>query len=97
VTEHELRLRQAGNKIETNEGVLDWNLAQLDLTVHTTHLIECLGIDTVSDLVSFTADQLLGIGLPKMSDGYAVKYLGMSSLLEVRDKLWTYGLKLRGD
>jgi DNA-directed RNA polymerase subunit alpha len=45
-----------------------------------------LGIQTVGDLINYTADQLL-----------EVKNFGVTSLNEVRSKLAELGLKLRGD
>jgi DNA-directed RNA polymerase subunit alpha len=45
-----------------------------------------LGINTLGDLVNRTADELL-----------ESKNFGMTSLSEVREKLQTIGLSLRGD
>jgi DNA-directed RNA polymerase subunit alpha len=45
-----------------------------------------LGINTLGDLVNRTADELL-----------ESKNFGMTSLSEVREKLLTIGLSLRGD
>ena len=61
-------------------------VAELDLSERDRMCIDRLGINTVGDLVSRTADELL-----------EEKNFGMMCLNEVREKLSQYGLTLRGD
>lgn len=60
--------------------------SELNLSVRARKCMNRLGIATLGELVSRTADELL-----------EAKNFGMTSLTEVRDKLTALGLKLRGD
>jgi DNA-directed RNA polymerase subunit alpha len=61
-------------------------IADLSLSVRARKCMIRLGINTIGELIRRTGDELL-----------ECKNFGVTSLNEVRDKLTTHGLKLRGD
>jgi DNA-directed RNA polymerase subunit alpha len=61
-------------------------ISDLQLSVRARKCMSKLGIATVGDLISHTGDQLL-----------ECKNFGVTSLNEVKDKLTSMGLKLKGD
>jgi DNA-directed RNA polymerase subunit alpha len=68
------------------QAVMNKPVSELNLSVRARKCMNRLGINTLGELVTRTADELL-----------EAKNFGMTSLTEVRDKLQQYGLKLRGD
>jgi malate synthase len=62
---------------------LGMSLAELNLSVRATNCLESEGINTVRDLVTRTDDQLL-----------QVRNFGETTLLEVKERLQTIGLRL---
>jgi DNA-directed RNA polymerase subunit alpha len=71
---------------EQEQAVLGKPVTDLNLSVRARKCMNRLGINSLSDLVQRTADELL-----------ESKNFGMTSLNEVREKLRQYGLTLRGD
>jgi len=65
------------------EEKLNQSLAELNLSVRATNCLESEGINTVRDLVSRSEDQLL-----------QVRNFGETTLVEVRERLSTIGLRL---
>jgi len=65
------------------ESKLGMSVAELNLSVRATNCLESENINTVRDLVSRTADQLLD-----------VRNFGETTLNEVREKLSDLGLRL---
>ncbi len=65
------------------EEKLNQSLAELNLSVRATNCLESEGINTVRDLVTRTDDQLL-----------QVRNFGETTLVEVRERLGTIGLRL---
>ena len=65
------------------EGKLSQSLAELNLSVRATNCLESEGINTVRDLVTRTEDQLL-----------QVRNFGDTTLVEVRERLASIGLRL---
>jgi DNA-directed RNA polymerase subunit alpha len=61
-------------------------LADLELSVRTTSFLETAGITKVTQLISHNADELLEL-----------RNFGMTSLMEVRQKLADHGILLKGD
>jgi DNA-directed RNA polymerase subunit alpha len=61
-------------------------IADLNLSVRARKCMIRLGISTIAELIRHTGDELL-----------ECKNFGVTSLNEVREKLVTHGLKLRGD
>ncbi len=76
----------AQNLSAEEQAVLNKPVSELNLSVRARKCMNRLGINTLGELVTRTADELL-----------EAKNFGMTSLTEVRDKLAQYGLKLRGD
>jgi DNA-directed RNA polymerase subunit alpha len=68
------------------QAVMNKPVSELNLSVRARKCMNRLGITTLGELVTRTADELL-----------EAKNFGMTSLTEVRDKLQQYSLKLRGD
>lgn len=68
------------------QALLNQPIAELNLSVRARKCMVRLGISTIGDLVRRTGDDLL-----------ECKNFGVTSLNEVREKLSTHGLKLRGD
>jgi DNA-directed RNA polymerase subunit alpha len=84
--QHDLRFRAPQQLSEQEQAVLNKPVSDLNLSVRARKCMNRLGINTLGDLVSRTADELL-----------ESKNFGMTSLSEVREKLAQYGLTLRGD
>jgi DNA-directed RNA polymerase alpha subunit len=61
-------------------------LSDLELSVRTTSFLEAGGVETVKQLIAYSADELLD-----------VRNFGETSLTEVRRKLAENGLLLKGD
>lgn len=80
------RFRPQQPMSEQEKAVLSKPVSELNLSVRARKCMNRLGIVSLGDLVQHTADQLL-----------ESKNFGMTSLSEVREKLATYGLTLRGD
>lgn len=74
------------NLSEQEQALLKKPVSELSFSVRPRKAMAKLGIQTVGDLINYTADQLL-----------EVKNFGVTSLNEVRAKLAELGLKLRGD
>jgi DNA-directed RNA polymerase subunit alpha len=68
------------------QALLNKPIADLNLSVRARKCMIRLGISTIGELLRRTGDELL-----------ECKNFGVTSLNEVRDKLTTHGLKLRGD
>jgi len=68
------------------QALLGRPIADLALSVRARKCMIRLGIATLAELIRHTGDELL-----------ECKYFGVTSLNEVREKLATQGLKLRGD
>ncbi len=66
--------------------MLNKPVSDLNLSVRARKCMNRLGINSMGDLISRTADELL-----------ESKNFGMTSLTEVREKLRQFGLTLRGD
>jgi DNA-directed RNA polymerase subunit alpha len=62
---------------------LNRSLAELNLSVRATNCLEAEGIDSVRDLVTRAEDDLL-----------QVRNFGETTLLEVKERLATIGLRL---
>jgi len=71
---------------EQEQTILNKSISELNLSVRARKCMNRLGINTVGELISRTADELL-----------ESKNFGMTSLSEVREKLSQLGLTLRGD
>jgi DNA-directed RNA polymerase subunit alpha len=68
------------------QAILDRPIADLNLSVRARKCMVRLGLNTIGELLRKTGDDLL-----------ECKNFGVTSLNEVREKLTSYGLKLRGD
>ncbi|PQO34417.1 tetratricopeptide repeat protein [Bremerella cremea] len=68
------------------QALLDRPIAELSLSVRARKCMVRLGISTIGELVRRTGDELL-----------ECKNFGVTSLNEVREKLTSYNIKLRGD
>ena len=68
------------------QALLGKPIADLNLSVRARKCMIRLGVSTIGELVRRTGDELL-----------ECKNFGVTSLNEVREKLTTHGLKLRGD
>jgi DNA-directed RNA polymerase subunit alpha len=71
---------------DDERALLDRPISELNLSVRARKCMVRLGLTTVGELVRRTGDDLL-----------ECKNFGVTSLNEVREKLTTHGLKLRGD
>ncbi len=71
---------------EQEQAVLAKSVSELNLSVRARKCMNRLGINSLSDLVQRSADELL-----------ESKNFGVTSLTEVREKLRNFGLTLRGD
>lgn len=83
---YEMRYRPQQPLSPEEQAVLGKGVSDLNLSVRARKCMNRLGITSLGDLVNRTADELL-----------ESKNFGMTSLNEVREKLATYGLTLRGD
>jgi len=68
------------------QAVMNKPVSELNLSVRARKCMNRLGINTLGERVTRTADELL-----------EAKNFGMTSLTEVRERLGQYNLKLRGD
>jgi DNA-directed RNA polymerase subunit alpha len=68
------------------QALLSRPIADLNLSVRARKCMIRLGISTIGELIRRTGDELL-----------ECKNFGVTSLNEVREKLTSHGLKLRGD
>jgi DNA-directed RNA polymerase subunit alpha len=68
------------------QALLTKPISDLNLSVRARKCMIRLGVSTIGELVRRTGDELL-----------ECKNFGVTSLNEVREKLTTHGLKLRGD
>jgi DNA-directed RNA polymerase subunit alpha len=84
--QNDMRFRPQQQLSEQEQAVLNKPVSDMNLSVRARKCMNRLGINTLGDLVSRTADELL-----------ESKNFGMTSLSEVREKLLQYGLNLRGD
>ncbi|VTS00398.1 DNA-directed RNA polymerase subunit alpha C-terminal domain-containing protein [Tuwongella immobilis] len=82
----ETRYRPQQPMSAEEQALLNKSVSELNLSVRARKCMNRLAINTLSELVSRSADDLL-----------EAKNFGMTSLTEVRDKLSQLGLKLRGD
>lgn len=82
----DMRLRATSQLSEQEQAVLGKPVSELNLSVRARKCMNRLGINSLSELVQRTADELL-----------ESKNFGMTSLNEVREKLAQFGLTLRGD
>src|SRR5579884_1656769 len=84
--QQDVRFRAQQQFSEQEQALLSKPVSDLNLSVRARKCMNRLGINTVGELVSRTADELL-----------ESKNFGMTSLSEVREKLGQLGLTLRGD
>jgi DNA-directed RNA polymerase subunit alpha len=84
--QQDVRFRPQQQLSEQEQAVLGKPVSDLNLSVRARKCMNRLGINSVGELVSRTADDLL-----------ESKNFGMTSLSEVREKLSQLGLTLRGD
>jgi DNA-directed RNA polymerase subunit alpha len=82
----DMRYRPTSPVTEEQAAVLNKPVADLNLSVRARKCMNRLGINSLGDLVTRTADELL-----------ESKNFGQTSLQEVKDKLAQYGLRLRDD
>jgi DNA-directed RNA polymerase subunit alpha len=82
----EVRYRPQQPLSPEEQALLSKSVSDLNLSVRARKCMNRLGINTLGDLISRTADELL-----------ESKNFGVTSLSEVRDKLAALGLTLRGD
>jgi DNA-directed RNA polymerase subunit alpha len=80
------RFRPQQPLTEQEQAVLNKPVSELNLSVRARKCMNKLSIATLGELIQRTPDELLEI-----------KNFGQTSLSEVREKLLSYGLKLRGD
>jgi DNA-directed RNA polymerase subunit alpha len=84
--QYEFRYRPQQNLSPEEQATLNKPVSDLNLSVRARKCMNRLNINTLGDLCQRTADELL-----------EAKNFGMTSLNEVREKLTSYNLKLRGD
>lgn len=82
----DMRFRPSTPVSEEQAAVLNKPVTDLNLSVRARKCMNRLGINSLGDLVSRSADELL-----------ESKNFGQTSLQEVKDKLVQYGLRLRDD
>ena len=68
------------------QAILDRPISDLNLSVRARKCMVRLGLNTIGELLRKTSDDLL-----------ECKNFGVTSLIEVREKLTPLGIKLRGD
>ncbi|MFN4259384.1 MAG: DNA-directed RNA polymerase subunit alpha C-terminal domain-containing protein [Gemmataceae bacterium] len=83
---YDMRYRPQPPVSAEEQALLSKPVSDLNLSVRARKCMNRLGINTFSELVNRSADELL-----------ESKNFGMTSLNEVREKLAQYGLSLRGD
>ena len=74
------------NLTPDQQALLNRPVSDLNLSVRARKCMARLGINTLGELIRYSADELL-----------ECKNFGVTSLNEVRDKLAAFGLKLRGE
>jgi DNA-directed RNA polymerase subunit alpha len=84
--QYEMRYRPQQQLSPEEQSLLNRPVSELNLSVRARKCMNRLSINTLGDLVQRTADELL-----------EAKNFGITSLTEVREKLGSLGLKLRGD
>ncbi len=84
--QYEFRYRPQQNLSPEEQATLNKPVTDLNLSVRARKCMNRLNITTLGELVQRTADELL-----------EAKNFGMTSLTEVRERLITHNLKLRGD
>jgi DNA-directed RNA polymerase subunit alpha len=84
--QNEMRYRPQQPLSPEEQAILSKSVSDLNLSVRARKCMNRLGINTLGDLVSRSADELL-----------ESKNFGVTSLSEVREKLVQLGLSLRGD
>lgn len=84
--QNEMRFRPQQPLSEAEQAKLNLPVGELNLSVRARKCMSRLGINTIGDLVSRSADELL-----------ESKNFGQTSLTEVREKLTLMSLSLRGD
>lgn len=82
----ETRFRPQQPLSAEEQALLNKPVSDLNLSVRARKCMNRLGINSLGELIGRSADELL-----------EAKNFGMTSLSEVREKLATYGLSLRGD
>lgn len=85
-TQNEMRFRPQLPLSAEEQAILSKSVSDLNLSVRARKCMNRLGINTLGEVVSRSADELL-----------ESKNFGMTSLNEVREKLGQIGLTLRGD
>lgn len=85
-SQYEMRYRPQQPMSPEEQAVLNKPVTDLNLSVRARKCMNRLNLNSIGDLLSRSADELL-----------EAKNFGMTSLNEVRDKLTQMGLKLRGD
>jgi DNA-directed RNA polymerase subunit alpha len=83
---YEPRPRPVQNLTPEEQAVLNKSVSELNLSVRARKCMNRLNIATLGDLVQRSAEELM-----------EARNFGTTSLLEVREKLTGYGLKLRND
>jgi len=84
--QYEFRYRPQQNLSPEEQATLNKPVSDLNLSVRARKCMNRLNITTLGELVQRTADELL-----------EAKNFGMTSLTEVRERLVSHNLKLRGD
>ncbi len=84
--QYDLRYRGKQPMSEQEQAVLGKPVTELNLSVRARKCMNRLGINSLGELITRSADELL-----------ESKNFGMTSLNEVREKLNQFGLSLRGD
>lgn len=89
VEQHQAEVKQAvydqlKSEVGDEDGTLDKSVNELNLSVRARKALALLGVGTIGDLVMKTEAELMG-----------VKNFGMTSLVEIREKLTEMGMGLR--
>ncbi|OWK45276.1 DNA-directed RNA polymerase subunit alpha C-terminal domain-containing protein [Fimbriiglobus ruber] len=84
--QYEMRYRPQQNLSPEEQATLNKPVSELNLSVRARKCMNRLNIATLGELCQRTSDELL-----------EAKNFGITSLNEVKEKLTSYGLKLRGD
>ena len=89
VEQHQAEVKQAvydqlKSEVGGDDGTLDNSVNELNLSVRARKALALLGVSTIGDLVMKTEAELMG-----------VKNFGMTSLVEIKEKLGEMGITLR--
>jgi DNA-directed RNA polymerase subunit alpha len=84
--QHEFKLRPQSNLSVEEQAMMAKPVSELNLSVRARKCMNRLQITTIGELCQRTADELM-----------EAKNFGVTSLTEVKEKLTSMGLKLRGD